>query len=66
MKKIHLSNFRKKFDDKSYQIVKDAISKNSFMANEVNINKIMDIITDPVVKRNFARWSDGYDFAVLN
>lgn len=66
LKKIHLSNFRKKFDDKSYQIVKDAIGKNSFLANEININKIIDVITDPVVKKNFVRWSDGYDFAILN
>ena len=53
LKKIHLSNFRKKFDDKTYQAVKDAISKNSFMANEININKILDIITDPDVKHKF-------------
>ena len=66
MKKIHLSNFRKKFDDKSYQIVKDAIGKNSFLANEININKIIDVITDPIVKKNFVRWSDGFDFAILN
>ena len=66
LKKIHLSNFRKKFDDKSYQVVKEAISKNSLMASEVNIKKIIDNITDPVVKKNFTRWSDGYDFAVLN
>jgi len=66
LKKIHLSNFRKKFDDKSYQVVKDAIGMNSFLANEININKIIDVITDPVVKKNFVRWSDGYDFAILN
>jgi len=66
LKKIHLSNFRKKFDDKTYQAVKDAISKNSFMASEVNINKILDIITDPEVKNKFKTWSNGYDFAVLN
>ena len=66
LKKIHLSNFRKKFDDKTYQAVKDAISKNSFMANEININKILDIITDPDVKTKFKSWSNGYDFAVLN
>jgi hypothetical protein len=66
VKKIHLSNFRKKFDDKSYQVVKEAISKNSFLASEVNIKKIIDSITDPEVKKNFTRWSDGYDFAVLN
>ena len=66
MKKIHLSNFRKKFDDKSYQIVKDAIGKNSFLANEININKIIDVITDPDVKTKFKSWSNGYDFAVLS
>jgi len=66
LKKIHLSNFRKKFDDKTYQAVKDVISKNSFMASEVNINKILDNITDPEVKLKFKTWSSGYDFAVLN
>jgi hypothetical protein len=66
LKKIHLSNFRKKFDDKSYQAVKDAIGKNAFLASEININKIIDSITDPVIKKNFVKWSDGYDFAILN
>ena len=66
MKKIHLSNFRKKYDDKSYQIVKDAIGKNSFAASEINIQKILDNISDPVVKKNFTHWSDGYDFDILN
>lgn len=66
MKKIHLSNFRKKFDDKSYQIVKDAIGKNAFLASEININKIIDNIADPVVKSKFKAWSNGYDFAVLS
>ena len=66
MKKIHLSNFRKKFDDKSYQLVKEAISKNSLMASEVNIKKIIDNISDPEVNKNFTRWSDGYDFAVVS
>ena len=66
MKKIHLSNFRKKFDDKSYQVVKDAIGKNAFLASEVNIKKIIDNITDPDVKNKLKSWSNGYDFAVLN
>jgi len=66
LKKIHLSNLRKKFDDKTYQAVKDVISKNAFMASEVNINKILDIITDPEVKNKFKTWSNGYDFAVIS
>jgi len=66
LKKIHLSNFRKKFDDKSYQIVKEAIGKNSFAASEINIQKIVDNISDPVVKKKLTHWSDGYDFAVLS
>lgn len=66
MKKIHLSNLRKKYDDKTYQAVKDVISKNSFMASEVNVNKILDIITDPEVKTKFKTWSNGYDFAVIS
>jgi hypothetical protein len=36
------------------------------MASEVNINKIIDNITDPDVKNKFKAWSNGYDFAVLN
>jgi hypothetical protein len=66
LKKIHLSNFRKKFDDKTYQVVKDAIGKNAFLASEININKIIDNISDPDVKNKFKAWSNGYDFAVLN
>ena len=66
MKKIHLSNFRKKFDDKSYQVVKDAIGKNAFLASEINVNKIIDNISDPDVKNKFKAWSNGYDFAVLS
>jgi hypothetical protein len=66
LKKIHLSNFRKKFDDKSYQVVKDAIGKNAFLASEINVNKIIDNISDPDVKNKFKAWSNGYDFAVLS
>ncbi len=66
MKKIHLSNFRKKFDDKTYQVVKDAIGKNAFLASEININKIIDNISDPDVKNKFKAWSNGYDFAVIS
>jgi hypothetical protein len=66
LKKIHLSNFRKKFDDKSYQVVKDAIGKNAFLASEININKIIDNISDPDVKNKFKAWSNGYDFAVIS
>jgi hypothetical protein len=36
------------------------------MASEVNINKILDNITDPEVQLKFKTWSSGYDFAVLN
>jgi hypothetical protein len=66
LKKIHLSNFRKKFDDKTYQVVKDAIGKNAFLASEININKIIDNISDPDVKNKFKAWSNGYDFAVIS
>jgi len=66
LKKIHLSNFRKKFDDNTYQVVKDAIGKNAFLASEININKIIDNISDPDVKNKFKAWSNGYDFAVIS
>lgn len=70
MKKIPISNFRKKFDDKSFQVVKSTINKGYEQSPHnncmVNIAKISDEIQDAEVKKKFRSWACGYDFAVLD
>jgi hypothetical protein len=67
MKKIPISNFRKKFDDASFQVVKKCISKRSDHGTQtVNISKIIDEINDLEVKKKFVTWASGYDFAVID
>ena len=45
MKKIPISNFRKKFDDASFQVVKKCINKRSEHGTQtINISKIIDEI----------------------
>ena len=70
MKKIPISNFRKKFDDNSFQVVKSTINKGYEQSPRnncmVNIAKISDEIQDAEVKKKFRSWACGYDFAVLD
>lgn len=67
MKKIPISNFRKKFDDASFQVVKKCLSSRSEHGTQtVNISKIIDEIKDAEVKKKFTIWSSGYDFAVID
>ena len=70
MKKIPISNFRKKFDDKSFQVVTSTINKGYEQSPRnncmVNIAKISDEIQDAEVKKKFRSWACGYDFAVLD
>ena len=66
MKKIHLSNFKKKNGPEAYKVVIDAIGASALAASEVNISKITEKIQDPIVSMKFKTWSSGYDFAVLN
>ena len=66
MKKIHISSFRKKFDDASFQVLKNIVN-NSFEKNTtINIAMISRAITDPDIKQKFTTWSSGYDFAVID
>jgi len=66
MKKIHISSFRKKFDDASFQVLKSIIN-NSFEKNStINIAMISRAITDPDVRQKFNLWANGYDFAVID
>ncbi len=66
MKKIHISNFRKKFDDASFQVLKNIISSGFEKNSTINISKISEAITDPSIKQKFTTWSSGYDFAVID
>jgi hypothetical protein len=66
MKKIHISSFRKKFDDASFQVLKSIVN-NSFEKNStINIAMISRAITDPDVRQKFNLWANGYDFAVID
>lgn len=68
MKKINLSQFRKKFSDVEFQLIKEAAninldgSKNSTM----RLDRIIDNITDNQVKSKFSNVSNGIDFAVID
>lgn len=68
MKKINLSQFRKKFSDVEFQLIKEAAninldgSKNSTM----RLDRIIDNITDNQVKNKFSSVSNGIDFAVID
>jgi hypothetical protein len=67
MKKIAISNFRKKFDDASFQVVKKCIGKRFDHGTQtINISKIVDDINNIEVKKKFVKWSSGYDFAVID
>jgi hypothetical protein len=70
MKKIPISNFRKKFDDKSFQVVKSTINKGYEQSPRtncmINIAKIAEEIQDADVRKKFRSWACGYDFAVLD
>lgn len=67
MKKIPISNFRKKFDDASFQVVKKCLNSRSEHGTQtVNITKIIDSISDLEVKKKFTTWASGYDFAVID
>lgn len=66
MKKIHISSFRKKFDDASFQVLKSIVN-NSFEKNStINITMISKAITDQDVRQKFNSWANGYDFAVID
>lgn len=66
MKKIHISSFRKKFDDASFQVLKSIVN-NSFEKNStINTAMISRAITDPDVRQKFNLWANGYDFAVID
>jgi hypothetical protein len=67
MKKINLSQFKKKFSDVEFQLIKDATvdfygAKNFTMKLDLIINNI----SDSKVKNKFSSVSNGIDFAVID
>ena len=71
MKKIQISHFKRKHDEKVYENVKQAILANvydysSIKNTSININSIIRNIQDDESKKKFNSWSNGYDFAVID
>lgn len=66
MKKIQISSFRKRFDDASFQVLKNIVNSSFEKNSTINIAMISRAITDPDVKQKFVSWSSGYDFAVID
>ena len=67
MKKINLSQFRKKFSDVEFQLIKEAASINLDGAKNstMRLDRIIDNISDNQVKNKFSSVSNGIDFAVI-
>ena len=68
MKKVNLSQFRKKFSDVEFQLIKEAASINLDGAKNstMRLDRIIDNISDNQVKNKFSSVSNGIDFAVID
>jgi hypothetical protein len=71
MKKIHISQFKKKHGSSAFEQLYKEVSKTCFdnMLNSnssININKIIQSLPDNEIKTKFVNWSYGYDFAVFD
>lgn len=71
MKKIQISNFKKKhgeqlFNQLYYEMSKSCYDNLMTKNSSININKIIQSLPDNEVKRKFANWSSGYDFAIID
>jgi hypothetical protein len=68
MKKINLSQFRKKFSDVEFQLIKDAATIDLYGAKNttMKLDLIINNITDNKVKSKFTSVSNGIDFAVID
>ena len=68
MKKINLSQFRKKFSDVEFQLIKEAANINLDGAKDssMRLDRIIDNISDNQVKNKFSSVSNGIDFAVID
>lgn len=71
MKKILISNFKKKHGEKMFNQLYCELAKSSYenlmsRNSSINVNKIIQSLPDDEVKTKFANWSSGYDFAVFD
>lgn len=71
MKKINLSEFKKKVDSDSFNIVSKTVRSNSLDAvqlrqTSVNVQTILRNLPDNDIKNKFASWASGYDFAIID
>ena len=71
MKKIHISNFRKKHGTELFSLVSDAVRKSNcdnhvIKNSSVNIAKIIQQLPETEIKTKFVNWASGYDFAVID
>lgn len=71
MKKINLSEFKKKVDSDSFSIVSKTLRTGSMDSLQlrqttINIQNILRNLPESEVKNEFASWASGYDFAVID
>ena len=71
MKKIQISQFKKKHGHTAFEQLYNEVSKSCFEGligsnSSININKIIQSLPDNEIKTKFVNWSYGYDFAVFD
>lgn len=71
MKKIQISNFKKKHGQLVFDQLYREISKNCYenlnrQNSSININKIIQSLPESEIKSKFVNWSYGYDFAIFD
>jgi hypothetical protein len=71
MKKIAISNFRKKHGQELFNQLQASVKNSSFRMNHdrnslINISQIIKALPDNEIKTKFINWSSGYDFAVID
>jgi hypothetical protein len=71
MKKIQISNFKKKHGQIVFEQLYREISKNCYENlnrgnSAININKIIQSLPENELKTKFINWSYGYDFAIFD
>jgi hypothetical protein len=71
MKKIPISNFRKKhgvelFNEISVAVKKTSVDSHNLKNSVINLSLIAKALPENEIKSKFVNWSSGYDFAVID
>lgn len=71
MKKIPISNFRKKhgvelFNEISKAVKKTSVDSHNLKNSVINLSLIVRALPENEIKSKFVNWSSGYDFAVID